>query len=72
MPHNPLPFQGEGDLNIGRTAVCLYGTPSPLGGGRAGDGGLPGAVRHWLLTPNLPTVRRGAGDMVIALWALSL
>jgi hypothetical protein len=40
LPLLPLPFQGEGDLNIGRTAVRPYGTPSPLRGTR-GEGGDP-------------------------------
>ncbi len=28
-PLPPLPFQGVGELNIGRTAVRPYGIPSP-------------------------------------------
>ncbi len=28
-PLLPLPFQGVGELNIGRTAVRPYGIPSP-------------------------------------------
>jgi hypothetical protein len=31
LPLPPLPCQGEGGLNIGRTTVRPYGSPSPPG-----------------------------------------
>jgi hypothetical protein len=70
----PFPSQGEGELNIERTAVRPYGSPSPLSGTRGEGMGaaqsdpppLPGGMMHPY------RFSKGACSLAILLYGLFL